>query len=62
MCVNTQHELEMIQQFPKDTNNLSTAERAFPSSIETIQANIRWMNTIGQDTGAWLDNSIRRIL
>lgn len=56
--VNTQQELETIQQFVKDTDTLSTAERAFLLSIENIQANIRWMNTVGRDTSAWLDNYV----
>jgi aminopeptidase N len=56
--VNTQQELESVQQFMANTADLSTAERAFLSSIEKIQANIRWMRTTGRDTGAWLDGHV----
>jgi aminopeptidase N len=54
--INTQQELETVQQFMANTADLSTAERAFLSSIEKIRANIRWMDTIGRDTSAWLDD------
>ncbi|CAF4239646.1 unnamed protein product [Rotaria sp. Silwood2] len=56
--VNTQQELETVQQFMANTADLSTAERAFLSSIEKIRANIRWMDTTGRDTGAWLDDYV----
>jgi aminopeptidase N len=56
--VNTQQELETVQQFMANTVDLSTAERAFLSSIEKIRANIRWMDTIGRDTGAWLEDHV----
>lgn len=55
---NTQQELEAVQQFVANTEDLSTAERAFLSSIENIRANIRWMDTIGQDTAAWLNGHV----
>jgi aminopeptidase N len=56
--VNTQQELETVQQFMANTADLSTAERAFLSSIEKIRANIRWMDTTGRDTSAWLDGHV----
>jgi aminopeptidase N len=58
--VNTQEGLNTIQQFMANTPDLSIAERAFLSSIEKIRANIRWMDTIGRDTSAWLDSHLRK--
>ncbi|CAF0817363.1 unnamed protein product [Adineta steineri] len=55
--VNTQNELNIIEKFMAETKDLSTAERAFQSSIEKIKANIRWMNTIGRDIRMWLSNN-----
>jgi aminopeptidase N len=60
--INTQQELETVQQFMANTADLSTAERAFLSSIEKIRANIRWMDTTGRDTSAWLDDYVTREL
>ena len=57
--VNTQEELLTVQQFMANTADLSIAERAFLSSIEKIRANVRWMDTAGRDTSAWLDRRVR---
>ncbi|UJR17212.1 hypothetical protein I4U23_004107 [Adineta vaga] len=54
--MNTQEDLDIVQRFMATTADLSTAERSFHSSIEKIKANIRWMNTVGRDTSAWLDD------
>ncbi|CAF3448231.1 unnamed protein product [Rotaria socialis] len=60
--VNTQQELDTILQFMANTVDLSIAERAFLSSIEKIRANIRWMDTVGQDIGVWLDGHLETVL
>ncbi|CAF2116470.1 unnamed protein product [Rotaria magnacalcarata] len=60
--VNTQQELDTILQFMANTADLSIAERAFLSSIEKIRANIRWMDTVGQDIGVWLDGYLEAVL
>ena len=54
--VNTPNDLELIEQFTRETKDLSVAERSFHSSIEKIKANIRWMDTTGQDIRLWLSN------
>ena len=56
--VNTQQDLDTVQNFIANTVDLSIAQRAFMSSIEKIQANIRWMNTVGRDMEAWLNERI----
>ena len=55
--VNTQHELNLIEKFLHEENELSIAERVFLVSIEKIKANIRWMDTIGRGIRMWLSNN-----
>jgi aminopeptidase N len=55
--VNTQYELDNIENFMIYTRDLSIADRAFLSSIEKIKANIRWMDTIGRDIRIWLSTN-----
>lgn len=55
--VNTQHELNLIEKFLHEENELSIAERVFLVSIEKIKANIRWMDTIGRGIRIWLSNN-----
>lgn len=55
--VNTQHELNIIENFMSKTKDLSIAERAFQSSIEKVKANIRWMDTIGRGIRTWLSTN-----
>ncbi|CAF1156557.1 unnamed protein product [Didymodactylos carnosus] len=58
--VNTDEDLRNIETFIANTQDLSIAERAFLSSIEKIHANIRWMNTIGNDFRRWLDSNVNQ--
>ncbi|CAF3355817.1 unnamed protein product [Rotaria socialis] len=55
--INTQYELDIVQNFMIETENLSIAERAFLSSVEKIKANIRWMDTTGRDIRTWLSTN-----
>ncbi|CAF3546049.1 unnamed protein product [Rotaria sp. Silwood1] len=55
--MNTQNELDTVQKFMIETQDLSIAERAFLSSVEKIKANIRWMDTTGRDIRTWLSTN-----
>jgi aminopeptidase N len=55
--VNTQQELDIIEKFMREVNDLSIAERAFVAAIEKIKANIRWMDTIGRGIRIWLSTN-----